>query len=53
MPKYLSFKISYVRDKHKYNTRRVNDFHLEFRRCSFTQNSLHYKGLKMFNELPT
>lgn len=52
LPKYLNNQIVYNRDVTPYNTRTRNDFRLPQCRKSQTQNSIYYKGLKQYNELP-
>ena len=36
---------------HNYPTRNCEDFKLPFRKRNYTQNSLFYKGLKVYNDL--
>lgn len=52
LPNYLMEKLKYVEDLTQYNLRNKLDFRLEFFRNTKTQNSLIYKGLKLYNELP-
>lgn len=52
LPNYLMEKLKYVGDLTQYNLRNKFDFRLDFFRNSKTQNSLFYKGLKLYNELP-
>lgn len=51
-PGYLKSRIQRGRDIHNYGTRNAN----EIRSASFllasTQNSLYYKGVRMYNRLP-
>lgn len=50
LPEYLQSNLKY--STHRYNVRNKNDFKLTFTRTTNAQNSLFYKGLKLFNELP-
>lgn len=52
LPRYLTKNIQYVRECHKYNTRRADDFKLPVMIKASSQNSLFYKGVNMFNNLP-
>lgn len=52
VPEHLIGNCRFVRDIHTYNTRSRNDFYLDRVRTSFSQNSLFYKGLRQYNELP-
>ncbi len=52
LPNYLQHFISYVGHHHQHQLRNINNFRLPFVSRSSTQNSLFYKGLKQFNELP-
>lgn len=49
LPRYLTDKITYVGDTHRYNVRNAMDF----RPRNEARNSLFYDGLKIFNELPS
>ena len=52
LPKYLMEKLNYVGDLTQYNLRNKFDFRLDLFRNSRTQNSLIYKGLRLYNEIP-
>jgi len=51
-PKYLTENITMVREAQTYPLRNENDFRIRMQRTTLAQNSLFYKGLKIFNELP-
>ena len=51
-PKYLTENIVYVREAQVYSLRNAEDFRIERLGTTFAQNSLFYKGLKIFNRLP-
>jgi hypothetical protein len=51
LPAYLSEKLSYTRDTHHHNTRAANNFKLPNYTKAITQNSIYYKGVRMFNDL--
>lgn len=53
MPIYLSRKLSMRIDVQPYNLRGNNNFNLQLFRNRKSQNMLFYKGLKIYNELPT
>lgn len=52
MPKYLTRYICYIKDIQPYNLRNRNDFRLPNFLNSSGQNSLIYRGFKLFNQLP-
>lgn len=52
MPRYLNDIVSLVGQHHDYPVRNRDDFHLPFMNKVRSQQSLFYKGLKAFNELP-
>ena len=52
LPNYLYSRVTYVRDKHGYQTRQTDDFYVHFRKTNFSQNNLFFKGLNLFNSLP-
>lgn len=49
---YLQSKISFVHENHGYQTRNVNNFSITSRNKSLIKNSMFYKGLIMYNNLP-
>ena len=51
MPKYMKSFIQYVRDAQPYLLRNNTQFRLPKYGTSFAQNSLFYKGIKMYNEM--
>lgn len=51
-PKYLTENVQYGSDVHRYATRRANDFRLPNLTMTGTQNSLFFKGFRLFNSLP-
>jgi hypothetical protein len=51
LPDYLCHSLNRVGDNHSYNTRNRNDFALPYFRKASTQNSLHYNGLKLYNNI--
>lgn len=51
-PTYLTENIQYGSDVHQYETRRANDFRLPNLTMTGTQNSLFFKGFRLFNTLP-
>lgn len=53
LPKYLNHQICYNRDISPYNTRNKDNFRLPQCTKSQTQNSVYYKGLQQYNNLPT
>lgn len=53
LPRYMTKNLIYNRDIHNYQTRTRDDFRLPTATKTTTQNTLYYKGLKIFNELPT
>lgn len=53
LPTYLNNQIVYNRDVTPYNTRTKNNFRLPQCKKAQTQNSIYYKGLKQYNELPS
>lgn len=52
-PDYLTENVRYGSDVHGYYTRRASDFRLPKFSMTTTQNSLFFKGFKIFNNLPT
>lgn len=52
MPGYMSKYLIYNKEQHDYETRQREHFRLPKCKKSSTQNSLYYKGLKLFNQLP-
>lgn len=50
---YLCDKVKYVNNVHSHNTRQNGDFFIETAKTSLLNNTLLYKGLNMFNALPT
>ena len=52
MPGYMSKYLIYNKEQHDYETRQREHFRLPKCTKSSTQNSLYYKGLKLFNQLP-
>lgn len=52
LPKHLLDKCTFVRDIHNHDTRSRNNFYLHMSSTNFGQNSLFYKGLQQYNELP-
>lgn len=52
LPRYLCENVTYVYQHHSLNTRSKNNICLHNMSKSTTQNSLFYKGFKMYNELP-
>lgn len=52
LPKYLNHQICYNRDISPYNTRNKDNFRLPQCSKSQTQNSVYYKGLQQYNNLP-
>lgn len=53
LPDYMLNKITFVRDIHKYDTRSASNIYVPTARTSATQNSLFYKGLVLYNSLPS
>ena len=51
MSKYMKSFIQYVRDAQPYQLRNNTQFRLPKYETSFAQNSLFYKGIKMYNEM--
>jgi hypothetical protein len=51
LPNYLSEKLSYVRDMHDHNTRTRNNFVLPNYTKAVSQNSVFYKGIRLFNQM--
>lgn len=51
-PEYLTKSVSAVKQMQPYNLRHGSNFRLDKYQKAITQNSIMYKGLKMFNELP-
>lgn len=51
-PQYLSNKIVYTSDIHQYNTRHRENFYIPRVLQGRSQNSLYFKGLNRYNELP-
>lgn len=52
VPQYLTGEVRYGRDIHRHDTRGADDLRLQMCRKTCTQNSLFYKGFKLYNELP-
>lgn len=52
LPEHLLNSCRFVRDVHAHNTRSNDCFYLDRVSSSFSQNSLFYKGLKYYNDLP-
>lgn len=50
---YLSNKVKYVNNVHSHNTRQKNDFFIDTAKTSLLNKTILYKGLNMFNTLPT
>lgn len=53
LPSYLSANLQFIQDVQPYNLRSNLNFRLRFYRNERTKNMLMYKGLKLFNELPS
>lgn len=53
LPKHLLDRCKFVRDMHGYDTRSRNNFYIDRVSTTFCQNNLFYRGLKIYNELPT
>lgn len=53
LPTYLSVNLRCNRDVHGRELRNKDDFRLPYRNKSTSQNSLFYKGVKLFNESTT
>lgn len=51
-PVYLQNKILYNHNIHKYNTRHRDNFHITSVNNTKAQNSVFFRGLKDYNELP-
>lgn len=51
LPQYLNRFILYNSEIHDYNTRIMSNFRLPLNKKSSSQNSLFYKGLKMYNSM--
>ena len=51
-PKYLTENIRYVGELLNYSLRNAEDFRIQRLQTTAAQNSLFYKGLKIFNDLP-
>lgn len=51
-PQYLRNTVVYGRDVHRYETRQTGDLRVMNFRKACTQNSLFFKGYKLYNELP-
>ena len=49
-PDYLYFKLRKVSDTHRYPTSSADDYATPTYKNEFSQNSLFYKGVKLFNE---
>lgn len=52
LPMYLSRNLNYVSDSTNYNLRNANNFRLQRFNRTATQNSVLYKGLQIFNDMP-
>lgn len=52
LPTYLSDQLKLIHETHNINTRTKNNFKLPLFRTEADKNSLFYKGLKSYNELP-
>lgn len=52
LPEYLACHLSIISDHHNYNTRNKSNFTIPFYTKKFSQNSLFYKGVQMYNKLP-
>lgn len=52
-PDYIFFKLRKATDAHRYPTRRGDEYILPTYTKAFSQNSLFYKGLKLFNDFKT
>lgn len=52
LPDHLLSNCTFVKDMHEHNTRSRNNFYLNRVGTNYGQNSLFYKGLKEYNELP-
>jgi hypothetical protein len=51
VPEYMNDKLTYNRDATTWNLRNADDFRLPAYKKTYTQNSMWYDGLKLFNEL--
>ncbi len=49
-PQYMKDFLIKRKELHNYNLRRKSDYHLPNYRKSFSQNSLFYKGIQMYND---
>lgn len=52
LPNYLSDNLKYVYDVHTYMTRNRGNFYIQSCSTYKTYNTVFYKGLSMYNELP-
>lgn len=52
LPQYLSKYVKYISDVQPYSLRNMNDIRLPNLLTARSQNSLIYKGFKLFNDLP-
>ena len=52
VPQHLLNNCRFVKDIHEYHTRSRNKFYLDRLSTSYNQNTLFYKGLKQYNDLP-
>lgn len=52
VPDYIHEQITYNRDNHGINTRNKYDFKIPTYKSNNSRNSIFYRGLQMFNELP-
>lgn len=52
VPSHLMDNCKLVRDIHQHNTRSKDNFYVVRVHTTSGQNSLYYKGLKQYNELP-
>lgn len=53
LPNYLTNKINYVKDGHNHNLRNGEHFKLKYFNKKRNENNLYYKGLNIYNKLPT
>lgn len=52
-PEYLWRKLVYISDSHTFNVRNAENFRLPLYRRARSQNNVMYKGLALFNSLPS
>ena len=53
LPSYLCNNLKYISDSQPYNLRSAQNFRLQYKATSRAQNTMMFKGLQLYNNLPS